>query len=60
MDDTTPTGTISAIEAATVRRISRRFMPPLLIAYSIGYLDRVNVGFAALTANKDLGLSATI
>lgn len=45
------------IEAATIRRIGWRFMPVLLLAYLAAYIDRVNVGFAALTANKQLGLS---
>ena len=42
-----------------MRLVSRRFMPLLLAAYISSYLDRVNVGFAALTANRDLGLSPT-
>ena len=28
-----------------------------MLAYFFSYLDRVNLGFAALTMNKDLGLS---
>jgi MFS family permease len=35
-------------------------MPLLLAAYISSYLDRVNIGFAALTANHDLGLSPTL
>jgi hypothetical protein len=31
----------------------------LIICYFVAYLDRVNVSFAALTMNRDLGLSAT-
>jgi MFS transporter, ACS family, tartrate transporter len=45
-------------EAAAVRRISRRVLPLLFAAYFVAYVDRVNVGFAALTMNKALGLSA--
>jgi ACS family tartrate transporter-like MFS transporter len=45
------------LEARTLRQISRRFIPLLMIAYVVSYLDRVNVGFAALTANHDLGLT---
>jgi ACS family tartrate transporter-like MFS transporter len=47
----------SAIETATVRQILIRFMPLLMGCYLAAYIDRVNVGFAALTANRDLGLS---
>jgi ACS family tartrate transporter-like MFS transporter len=28
--------------------------------YVLSYIDRINVGFAALTMNKDIGLSATV
>ena len=57
MSDAKQMDTISEIEAATMRRVSWHFVPLILAAYTICYLDRVNVGFAALTANKDLGLS---
>ena len=43
-----------------MRTIGRRFVPFLLAAYVVSYLDRVNVGFAALTANRDLGLTPTL
>src|SRR6201994_3815342 len=51
---------VSAIETATMRRVSRRLIPLLMAGYFAAYLDRVNVGFAALTMNKALGLSAEI
>jgi ACS family tartrate transporter-like MFS transporter len=47
-----------SLEAATIRRISARFLPLLIIAFLVTYLDRVNVGFAALTANRDLGMTS--
>ncbi|KTS06755.1 membrane protein [Methylobacterium radiotolerans] len=47
------------VEARAVRRVSRRLLPLLITCYFISYLDRVNVGFAALTMNEDLGISAT-
>ncbi|WP_079604638.1 hypothetical protein [Bradyrhizobium erythrophlei] len=34
-------------------------MPFLIVCYFVAYLDRVNVSFAALTMNQDLGLSQT-
>ncbi len=40
-----------------VSKVTRRFVPFLILLYLIAYLDRVNVGFAALTMNKDLGIS---
>src|SRR5579862_8064179 len=35
----------------------RRLVPFLILCCFVAYLDRVNVGFAALTMNQDLGLS---
>jgi MFS transporter, ACS family, tartrate transporter len=48
------------IEAATIRQLVLRFIPILALTYIISYIDRVNVSFAALTANHDLHLSATV
>jgi MFS transporter, ACS family, tartrate transporter len=47
------------IEAATIARIAWRFIPFLILCYFVAYLDRVNVGFAKLTMDTDLGLSET-
>lgn len=43
-----------------IRKIMWRIMPLLIICFFINYLDRVNVGFAALTMNADLGFDAKI
>ncbi len=48
-----------SLESVTVRKIVVRFMPLLMGCYLAAYIDRVNVSFAALTANRDLGLSAS-
>ncbi len=48
------------IETRTIAKVSARLIPFLIVCYFIAYLDRVNVGFAALTMNKDLGLSASM
>ena len=50
----------SALEKATMRRVSLRLVPFLMACYFFALLDRVNVGFAALQMNKDLGLSAAV
>jgi ACS family tartrate transporter-like MFS transporter len=44
---------------AALRRVTRRLIPFLFVLYVANYLDRVNVSFAALQLNRDLGLSAT-
>ena len=50
---------VRAIEAATIRTVMVRLVPFLILCYFIAYLDRVNVGFAALQMNKDLSLLPT-
>src|SRR5260221_13049685 len=42
-----------------VRTAARHVIPLLAVGYIVSYIDRANVGFAALTMNRDLGLSAT-
>lgn len=42
--------------AAALRKVRRRIIPFLITCYLAAYLDRVNVGFAALTMNSDLGI----
>jgi D-galactonate transporter len=44
--------------ASASHKISRKLIPFLMLCYFVAYLDRVNVGFAALTMNKDLGFTA--
>lgn len=50
---------MSAEERAVVRKVAWRLMPFLCLVYIVAYLDRVNVGFASLTMNDDLGITAT-
>ncbi len=46
------------VESSTARKIYWRLLPLAILTYFLCYLDRINVGFAALTMNKDLGLDA--
>jgi MFS transporter, ACS family, tartrate transporter len=48
----------SAVDRRVGRRVTVRLVPLLVLLYLVNYLDRVNVGFAALTMNADLGLSS--
>src|SRR5712672_2858368 len=50
----------SVLEAATMRRVSWRLMPFLMLAYLLCYIDRVNVGFASLQMNKAVGIDPKI
>jgi MFS family permease len=46
------------VEVEVIRKIGWRLMPFLTVGYFLASLDRVNVGFAALQMNADIGLSA--
>ncbi|GDY50354.1 hypothetical protein SVIO_009770 [Streptomyces violaceusniger] len=46
-----------ARENAVYRKVVRRIVPFLILAYVASYLDRVNVGFAKLQMSDDLGFS---
>ena len=54
------TGARSELETSTIRAISWRLIPFLGLAYFFSYLDRVNLGFAALTMNAELKFSPII
>jgi MFS transporter, ACS family, tartrate transporter len=45
------------IEQRTMTKVMRRIIPFVFTCYVISYIDRINVGFAALTMNRDLGLT---
>ncbi len=47
-------------EAAVYRKITWRIMPFLFFCYVLAYVDRVNVGFAKLQMQQDLGMSDTV
>ncbi len=50
-------GEVDALEQATLRKVYFRLVPFCFLLYILCYIDRINVSFAALTMNKDLGLS---
>ncbi|SNB66689.1 MFS transporter, ACS family, tartrate transporter [Arboricoccus pini] len=43
-----------------VGKVAWRLLPIMGLLYLVAYVDRTNVGFAALTMNADLGISATV
>src|SRR6185369_10670102 len=45
---------------AIFAKVARRLIPLMVALYTVSFLDRVNVGFAALTMNKDLGFSPEV
>jgi MFS transporter, ACS family, 4-hydroxyphenylacetate permease len=44
---------------AAIKKVWRRLIPFLFVLYIVNYLDRINIGFAALSMNRDLVLTAT-
>lgn len=50
----------SELEKRVMRKIGFRIVPFIMLLYFIAFIDRVNIGFAALTMNKDLGFSPAV
>ena len=48
------------IANSALRKVRWRLIPFLFLLYIVAYLDRVNVGFAAIDMNRDLGFSAAV
>ena len=46
-------------EAATMRKVTLRLVPFLVVSYIVAFVDRVNAGFASLQMNHDLGLTSS-
>src|ERR1700755_835083 len=51
---------MDALEQTTMRKVALRLLPYLMLCYFFCFLDRVNVGFAALQMNQDLHFTASI
>ena len=51
---------IDTLEARTMRQVALRTVPFLMVCYFVSFLDRVNLGFAALEMVADLQLSPTV
>jgi MFS transporter, ACS family, tartrate transporter len=51
---------IVTLERETIRRITRRLVPFLVLCYFLAFIDRINVSVAALTMNRDLGLTQAV
>lgn len=47
-------------QSAILRKVSLRLIPFMLLLYVIAYLDRINISFAGLQMNKDLGFTPEI
>jgi MFS family permease len=53
------TAELTEVQQRALNKAAWRLIPLLALAYFFNYLDRTSVGFAALTMNQELGLSAS-
>jgi MFS family permease len=51
-------GSAAKLESKTIQKLQIRLIPYLFLLYVVAMIDRINIGFAQLTMNKDLGLSS--
>jgi MFS transporter, ACS family, tartrate transporter len=51
---------MSTLQERVMRKVARRLIPFLGLAYLLNYLDRSNIAFAKLTMSADLGLTETM
>ena len=55
-----PTAAADELGRRAVARVHRRLIPFMFLLYIVAYLDRINIGFAALQMNRDLGFSDAV
>ena len=51
-------GATCAIEEATIRKLRIRLLPFLFVLFVLAFIDRINLGFAALTMNRELAINS--
>jgi sugar phosphate permease len=55
---TSPASAPTDIETRTIRKVRTRIIPFIFVLMVIAFLDRINIGFAALTMNKELAITS--
>ena len=50
---------MGSVERSAMFKVYMRLLPFTMLAYFLAYIDRINVSFAALTMNADIGMSRT-
>jgi hypothetical protein len=48
------------VEKSAISKSMRHIIPFMALCYFVAFLDRINVGMAAITMNKSLGLSPAV
>ena len=56
---TTIDTTSGTVETRTIHKMRIRILPLIFLLYIVAFLDRINIGFAALTMNAALGVTST-
>jgi MFS transporter, ACS family, tartrate transporter len=49
---------VNPIERATIRKLQIRLLPFLFVLFVVAFIDRINLGFAALTMNRELAITS--
>jgi len=49
---------VASFETKTIHKVRMRIIPFVFVLYIISFLDRINIGFAALTMNKELAITS--
>lgn len=60
MVEAPPPAEHSVVDQRVFAKCAWRILPIVIAAFIANFLDRTNVGFAALTMNRDLGFSPTV
>jgi MFS transporter, ACS family, tartrate transporter len=47
----------TTLERRTMGKVAWRLLPLIIVIYFVAYIDRTNVGFAAISMNQDLGFT---
>jgi MFS transporter, ACS family, tartrate transporter len=47
-----------AIDLTTIKKVRLRLLPFLFVLYVVAFVDRINIGFAALTMNRELAITS--
>jgi hypothetical protein len=55
---TSPAVASTAIEAKMLRKLRMHIIPFVFVLFVINFVDRINIGFAALTMNKELAITS--
>jgi MFS transporter, ACS family, tartrate transporter len=55
---TSPVIAPTDFETLAIRKLRTRVIPFVLVLFVIAFVDRINIGFAALTMNKELAITA--